>query len=445
MSRFAHTASSRTSAGKAVMPESDLAPEAFPELYTTEDSAFIAPIANIADQLEAVQTALTKTNGRFAASIEEAALRAQKAFASLRDEYEAELEQARRTLLPPPVDGDGPVGTVPRARLVRWCALATRRRSKAFEKRLVARMEQLFPNAHVACAEFVGCVEQVYREQRFVSAAVSSFENLNKTVHRFLVLLWALVLAVCAVFLVDWGASFDDWIVPISSTFLSFAVLLGWLPYETIAGIAYVLASRPYDIGDRIVITGAGSSGDGCEVFTVSHIGLLSTRVISLSGEEHTIQNFVTRKLSVINLQRSRAPVISIKLQVPARMPGAQITQLIDSVHAYVGSAPHDWTRVESSVISKPDYVTGVIDVLAFVRSAHPPVRDDLVMLAKSRLFMFVHVYMQSAGLEYVTPSQELSATLVPAPPRRRAATDAPDEAASPRDRECVTAAAVPS
>jgi small-conductance mechanosensitive channel len=109
-------------------------------------------------------------------------------------------------------------------------------------------------------------------------------------IHNFLIALWAVVLFVGGVFMVDWGVSFEDWVLPISSSFLSFAFLLGWLPYETFAGILFVLAARPYDIGDRIVINDPGTPGLGRDQFTVSDIGLLSTRLVSLTGEEHHVQ-----------------------------------------------------------------------------------------------------------------------------------------------------------
>jgi small-conductance mechanosensitive channel len=109
-------------------------------------------------------------------------------------------------------------------------------------------------------------------------------------IHNFLIAVWAVVLFVTGVFLVEWGVSFADWVLPISSTFLSFAFLLGWLPYETFAGILFVLAARPYDIGDRIAINDPGTHGHGRDQFTVSDIGLLSTRLVSLTGEEHNVQ-----------------------------------------------------------------------------------------------------------------------------------------------------------
>lgn len=254
-----------------------------------------------------------------------------------------------------------------------------------------------------------------------MSAAVKSFDALNSHVHNFLVGFWALIMFVAGVFLVEWGVSFEDWVVPISSTFLSFAVILGWLPYETFAGILFVLAARPYDIGDRIVVNDPGTMGLGREQFTVVDIGLISTRLLSLNGEMHVLQNFITRRLSVINIQRSRNPIVPMVVQMPTRTTGSQVSELIEAVRTYIAATPTDWITLANAFIDSPDYKAGVIVVNLFPLSAYAHARDDLLDQSRSRLYMFVHVYMQSAGMEYVQPRMEvLHAALPPGGMSRR-------------------------
>ncbi|KAG8467715.1 hypothetical protein KFE25_006767 [Diacronema lutheri] len=383
------------------------------ELVVHEDSMFAEVFSSLSDNVSQLRRALTSTNGRFSASVEEASARAAKAFESLRDEYEFELLRAKEGGPRAPVEGDGPSGTIPRARLVRWCVLATRRRGAAFEREVVASLEALLHAQHVNQTDFCAAVEAVYREQRFVFASVASFDQLNKHVHRGLVAIWASVLALAGIFLVEWGFSLRDWVVPVSSSFLSFAVLLGWLPYDTLAGMLFVLGSRPYDIGDRIVAVNSGAGRDGCEAGIVSQIGLLGTRFISLGGEEHCIQNYVLRRMAIVNLQRSKPQVVIFKAQLPTHISGDQVTQLLDSIKTYVAAAPHDWVSVLGSNFPKPDYARGLIELTVALQSVHPIVRDDHLVRAKTQLALYVHVYMQSARLEYLQPAQDVSATIV--------------------------------
>jgi small-conductance mechanosensitive channel len=360
--------------------------------------------------------AALSTSGDFVSSTAEARRNAAKAFDRLLAEYERELAQSRETGVAPPYDGDGPAGTIPRVRFVRWCSMAVQRRGAPFAKKASARLESIFLSEPVARDDFVSAVEQVYREQRFVNAAVASFDTLNGHVHNFLVGFWALVIFVAGVFLVEWGVSFGDWVVPISSTFLSFAVLLGWLPYETFGGILFVLGARPYDIGDRIIINDPGTAGSNREHFVVMEIGLLSTHMLALTGEQHTIQNFITRRLSVINLHRSKNAVITITVQLPSRTPGNKVSELIEVVRSYVSQAPSDWVSVCSSAISPPDYRAGVIEVNLYLLSVHRRLMDEHIEAARSKLYLFIHVYMLASGMEHVQPRQEVRAVLLEQP-----------------------------
>lgn len=181
-----------------------------------------------------------------------------------------------------------------------------------------------------------------------------------------------------------------------------------------------MVASRPYDIGDRIMIANTGTAGDGCEVAVVSQIGLFGTRIISTAGDEQCVQNFVARKLAIVNLQRSRPPRVVAKIQIPSRTHSDQITQLLESIRAYVSSVPHDWVAVVGSTIAKPDYVNGLIEMSVYIQSAHKLIRDDLITHAKSQLFLFVHVYLQAAGIEFVVPPQDIVATVTERALRRR-------------------------
>lgn len=169
--------------------------------------------------------------------------------------------------------------------------------------------------------------------------------------------------------------------------------------------------ARPYDIGDRIIVTNPGQGDAGCEQLAVSDIGLLSTRVISLSGQEHVLQNFITRRLGVINLHRSRAPSVGIHVQLPARTPPNQITELLDTIEMYAAATPQDWVKVQASSLSQPNYQAGVVKISVFLLSAFKPFRDDLVDQARTKLYMFLHAYMLSANIEFVQPKQQVLTT----------------------------------
>lgn len=134
------------SAEPAVRPLHKQAPAKSAELYIVEDTLFSAStsLTALSDQVELLVSALAKRGG-FVKSAHDARRRAANCFDALLTEYEWELETSRATGEAPPVDGDGPPGTIPRARLIRWCLLATRKRGASFGRKLNSRMEAVFP------------------------------------------------------------------------------------------------------------------------------------------------------------------------------------------------------------------------------------------------------------------------------------------------------------
>jgi hypothetical protein len=69
---------------------------------------------------------------------------------------------------------------------------------------------------------------------------------------------------------------------------------------------------------------------------------------------------------------------------------------------------PHDWTRVEAALINAPSYRDGYLDVQILATSAHARRDEGSLYRAKSDLYLFVHAYLQAAGIEYERPTQPL-------------------------------------
>lgn len=128
------------------------------ELYIEEDALFSSSgsLTELSDQVGLLISALAKRGG-FVKSADDARRRAAKTFDALLVEYDHELESARATLEAPPVDGDGPPGTLPRARLIRWCLMATRKHGSAFSRQLVTRMEAVFPAQYISRSDVRAC------------------------------------------------------------------------------------------------------------------------------------------------------------------------------------------------------------------------------------------------------------------------------------------------
>jgi len=256
--------------------------------------------------------------------------------------------------------------------------------------------------------DFISMIERAYKEQRFIKASYESFDALNSRIREAAVLLWAFVLMTAGLFLVDWGFDVNQWVVPIASTLLSVTFLLGWLPYETAAGAIFVLYVRPYDIGDKVFISPPGG-GKHVWSLVVSEISVLSTRFLMSDGESHIIMNHELRKRSLINLNRSLPPCMSLEVQLPVSTTHDKVTAFIDCVRAYCAETPHEWASGYAAIASV-DYEKGLLRMLVTVTSSIPRADEAAIETAVSRLFLFLHTYLQAEGISYAKPVQPVAA-----------------------------------
>jgi len=248
---------------------------------------------------------------------------------------------------------------------------------------------------------FVGIVERCYKEQRLLTASVDSFSRTHALLHRAVVLLW-LAAFLCAGFFV-WGVDLATWAVPIGSALLSFIVLTGRVPADFCAGATYALVVRPYDIGDRVTLASPGAPSAMFSL-VVKHIDLMRTYFITSFGETLILENHVIRTLSVTNLNRSGAITLLFELQVPTATPSAKVTELLDSIKAYVAEKEGEWRSVDM-LLSDLDFEHGVMKLSVWATCAFPAHEVGAVYSAKSRLLLFIHAYMQSASIEYEQPA----------------------------------------
>lgn len=210
-----------------------------------------------------------------------------------------------------------------------------------------------------------------------------------------------LVLFLCIGFFV-WGVDLASWAIPAGSAALSIIVLMGRVPSDFCAGATYALIVRPYDIGDRITLSTPGSNSTMYSL-VVKHIDLMRTYFITSNGEALILENHVIRTLSVTNLNRSGPLSLLFHIQVPAATPSAKITELVDSIKAYVAEKDSEWTQVDL-LFGDIDFEHGHIRLDVWVTCSFPAHEVLAIYSAKSRLLLFIHAYMQSSSIEYTQP-----------------------------------------
>lgn len=144
----------------------------------------------------------------------------------------------------------------------------------------------------------------------------------------------------------------------------------------------------------------------GTESLIVSEINLTSTVVLCWNGEQQTLMNHITRRLVVVNLTRSGPSLITHRFELPASLPGSKVSEIVDAARVYVESQPQDWLGVASATVIETQYSRGYFVLEIYVKSAHKRCDEGPLFAAKSNLLLFVHSYLQAAGIEYARPMQ---------------------------------------
>jgi hypothetical protein len=112
--------------------------------------------------------------------------------------------------------------------------------------------------------------------------------------------------------------------------------------------------------------------------------------------------------------------VITLTAQLPACTPGSKASELIEVVHSYASQAPSDWVSIYAGQFYfDPDHAVRGRDrskPVQYLLSVHRRLMDEHIDAARYKLYLFIHVYMLSSGIEPVQPRQEVRAVMLELP-----------------------------
>ncbi|MFQ6058558.1 MAG: mechanosensitive ion channel family protein [Anaerolineae bacterium] len=120
-------------------------------------------------------------------------------------------------------------------------------------------------------------------------------------------------------------------------------LIIGLAGREVLANILsgiFIIADRPYDIGDRILLPRSiggtyGSWGD------VIDIGLRSTRVLSTDGVLLTVPNSMMTNDVVVNFSHSKSPNLRVRVRIGLEPEWDNIKRAVETVREIVATNPH--------------------------------------------------------------------------------------------------------
>lgn len=168
------------------------------------------------------------------------------------------------------------------------------------------------------------------------------------------------------------------------------------LAAQTILGDLFsyftIFFDRPFEIGDSIMV--------GSVSGTIEHIGIKTTRVRSLSGEQLVIANSELTKSTIHNFKRQQQRRVSFKLGVVYKTKKeylGQIPELIKTIIEAEQDAKFDRAHLQSfgdfSINYEVVYLMMVSDYNVF-------------MDTHQRILLKIHAAFEDRGIEFAYPTQ---------------------------------------
>ncbi len=165
---------------------------------------------------------------------------------------------------------------------------------------------------------------------------------------------------------------------------------------DLFASLAIIL-DKPFVVGDFIKV--------GEEVGTVEHIGLKTTRVSSISGEQLIFSNADLLSARIRNFGRMQERRIVFTLGVTYQTPRSDLQRIPQFIREAIEAEPD--VRFDRSHFSAYGAFSIDFESVYFVKSP----AYDVYMNAQQAIYLRIHDAFETNGIEFAYPTQTLFLT----------------------------------
>lgn len=270
----------------------------------------------------------------------------------------------------------------------------------------VHAFEDLFAASSPTLGEedFVSALVRVFSERSFLSATIVSYGDLNSMLHNLVYAIWLVIVILFA--LLFWEVPLTDVLFALGTLSVAASFAFGASAQQMVTGAAFVLCTAPYDIGDRVMVSGVDTPPTVYPSY-VERIGAYSTTFRSSFGETFTIANWVLATKAVFNHARSPQPWLQLPVQLSLHTPPAEIEKLDAAIRHFCRLNTDRFTD-SATYFSQIDQKAGLIVMDIWVGCAISFQDFAAVYESRSKVYLFVHAYLCEANLLYVKPLQPL-------------------------------------
>lgn len=252
---------------------------------------------------------------------------------------------------------------------------------------------------------FVQSCDSVYRKLRYFRASVGNSSVIDRVIQDAMKALFYLLLILVACVIMH----YNPWalLVSLSTLVVSMSFAVGAATSKFIEGVLLIVARRPYEIGDRIMIVGSENTtaSDWGLTWFVEDVNLYNTTLrYSSTNEVATITNGSIAASRIINCARSSNALVTLTLKYTLKMTDEEASALEDALNQYVKNLPRNWVGV---IGFRSDELDPDFEYIQYtMRIQHRKTWQDAneIVKDKAKLLKFMYETASKLGIVYSTP-----------------------------------------
>lgn len=253
---------------------------------------------------------------------------------------------------------------------------------------------------------FVQSVDAVYKRLRYFRASVGNASVIDGVLETMINGIFYFVMALILLSFMN----FNPWplLVSLTSLLVSVSFALGSSVSKYVEGMLLIAVRRPYDLGDRIIVTGAeyvenpGSS----QTWFVEDITLFHTVLrYARTNEVCTVVNSSISGSRIVNCNRSPNAIIQFTMMTHiAVLENGKISELQAHVKRFIQEHPRIW---DSLAFCRVDLVDADMEQVTFTLAfRHRNSWQDAgrILLNRGDLALFLYQTCKKLNIAYDTP-----------------------------------------
>mmetsp|Transcript_15231 Transcript_15231/g.22462 ORF Transcript_15231/g.22462 Transcript_15231/m.22462 type:complete len:893 (-) Transcript_15231:29-2707(-) len=263
-------------------------------------------------------------------------------------------------------------------------------------------------NDQLTLLQFVQAFDNVYKTSKVYDAAVSNSSIMNEVLGGVVDrVVWFFLMLVILLIL-----QYNPYplLMSMSSLLVSFAFAMGPSASKFIEGILLIAIRRPYDIGDRIILSAPASSIKVGEDWIVEDINLWTTKVRhAATNKVSCLQNGYIAALSITNCNQSPNALINLELKVDIKTTNTHKLKIFrENIEDYIKKRPRSYVSLVYFRCDDMDSEQGWARFSIRVRHRLSWQSDGIVRKSRSELLWRCKELCKETGMEYLSNINEI-------------------------------------